>query len=124
MARLRCLVRAPLSAADRVVEWGFPLGSMLSECAKLGASSHLAKVARRVLTRYTDWVMEQFRADGFTLRESRDLAMDLVGAIEWALLLASTMGSKGVLRRRLRRIERWLSNVSRCAMRAAPTGNT
>jgi AcrR family transcriptional regulator len=115
MVRLRCLVRAPLSAADRVVEWGFPLGSLLSECAKLGASSNLAKVASRVLARYIEWVVEQFRADGFSLRESRDLAMDLVGAIEWALLLASTMGSKGVLRRRLRRIERWLSNVSRCS---------
>jgi AcrR family transcriptional regulator len=78
MVRLRCLVRAPLSAADRVVEWGFPLGSLLSECAKLGASSNLAKVAGRVLARYIEWVVEQFRADGFRLRESRDLAMDLV----------------------------------------------
>jgi hypothetical protein len=107
-----------------VVEWGFPLGSLLSECAKLGASPNLAKVASRVLARYIERVVEQFRADGFRLRESRDLAMDLVGAIEWALLLASTIGSKGVLRRRLRRIERWLSNVSRCPVRAVPTDNT
>ena len=121
MARLRCLVRAPRSAPDRVVEWGFPLGSLLSECAKLGASSNLGNVASRVVSRYIEWVVEQFRADGFRLRESRELAMDLVGAIEWALLLPSAMQSKGVLHRRLRRIERWLSNVSQCAARAVPT---
>jgi hypothetical protein len=44
--------------------------------------------------------------------------MDLGGAIEWALLFASTMGSKRVLRRQLPRIQRWLSNVPRWAVRA------
>ena len=76
-ARLRCLVRAPLGEANRWIQWGSPLGSLTSECAKLGTGSRLAQTSTRVLTGYLDWVAEQFRAEGFTLLESRDLAMDL-----------------------------------------------
>ena len=70
-----------------------------------------------MLTRYLDWVAEQFRAEGFTSRDSRDLAMDLVGAIEGAILLSSTMRSEELLSRQLDRVERWLQGAARHRLR-------
>jgi AcrR family transcriptional regulator len=107
-ARLRCLVRAPLDGADRVIQFGCPHGSLCQELEKLGADSPLARAGTRLLAVYTDWVEEQFRAHGVARREARALGADLVGAIQGAMLLANTLRSKEFLTRQLRRVERQL----------------
>jgi AcrR family transcriptional regulator len=107
-ARLRCLVRAPLDGADRVIQFGCPHGSLCQELEKLGAHSPLARAGTRLLAVYIDWVEEQFRAHGVRRREARALAADLVGAVQGAMLLANTLRSKELLTRQLRRVERQL----------------
>ena len=109
--RLRCLVRAPLDAADRIIQFGCPHGSLCQELEKLGANTSLARAGARLLAVYIDWVDEQFRAHGIARREARALAADLVGAVQGAMLLAHTMRSRELLMQQLRRIERWLDEV-------------
>jgi TetR/AcrR family transcriptional regulator, transcriptional repressor for nem operon len=106
--RLRCLVRAPLDSADRVIQFGCPHGSLCQELEKLGAKTPLARAGTRLLSVYIDWAEEQFRAHGVARREARSLATDLVGAVQGAMLLANTMRSKELLTHQLRRVERWL----------------
>src|SRR5271170_2559318 len=48
--RLRCLIRAPLDSADRVIQFGCPHGSLCQELEKLGAGTPLARAATRLLT--------------------------------------------------------------------------
>lgn len=110
-ARLRCLVRAPLDAADRVIQFGCPHGSLCQELEKLGAGTPLARAGARLLGVYVDWAEEQFRVHGVVRREARSLATDLVGAIQGAMLLANTMRSKELLTQQLRRVERWLDGA-------------
>jgi TetR/AcrR family transcriptional regulator, transcriptional repressor for nem operon len=108
--RLRCLVRAPLDSADRIIQFGCPHGSLCQELEKLGAKAALAKAGARLLAVYIDWAEEQFRAQGCG-RESGALAADLVGAVQGTMLLAHTMRSRDLLVRQLRRIERWLDGA-------------
>jgi AcrR family transcriptional regulator len=109
--RLRCLVRAPLDAADSVIQFGCPHGSLCQELEKLGPDAPLAKAGARLLGVYIEWVEEQFRALGFGRREARALATDLVAAVQGTMLIAHTMRSKSLLTKQLRRVERWLDDT-------------
>jgi AcrR family transcriptional regulator len=111
LARLRCLVRAPLDAADHVIQFGCPHGSLCQELEKLGKGAPLAKAGARLLTVYIDWAEEQLRTHGFARREARALATDLVGAVQGAMLIANTMRSKELLTQQLRRVERGLDDT-------------
>src|SRR5277367_829833 len=77
--RLRCLVRAPLDAADSVIQFGCPHGSLCQELEKLGDGAPLAAAAARLLGVYVAWAEEQFRALGKG-REAHALAVELVAA--------------------------------------------
>jgi AcrR family transcriptional regulator len=109
--RLRCLVRAPLDGADRVIRFGCPHGSLCQELEKLASDAPLATAGARLLAVYVDWVETQFRAHGFAPREAQALAADLVAAIQGTMLLANTTRSKDLLSRQLRRVERWLDGL-------------
>jgi AcrR family transcriptional regulator len=109
--RLRCLVRAPLDAADSIIQFGCPHGSLCQELEKLGPEAPLAKAGARLLAVYIDWANEQFRALGCTPRESRALAADLVAAVQGTMLVAHTMRSRDLLKHQLRRVERWLDDA-------------
>src|ERR1700722_11304510 len=109
--RLRCLVRAPLDAADSVIQFGCPHGSLCQELEKLGPDAPLAKAGARLLAVYIEWVDEQFRALGFGRREARALATDLVAAVQGTMLVAHTMRSRDLLKHHLRRVERWLDEA-------------
>ncbi len=106
--RLRCLVRAPLDAADRVIQFGCPHGSLCQELEKLGSDAPLGKAAARLLAVYIEWAKEQIRSLGYGRRESRALATDLVAAVQGTMLIAHTMRSRALLGQQLRRVERWL----------------
>ena len=109
--RLRCLVRAPLDSADRVIQFGCPHGSLCQELEKLGADAPLAKAAARLLAVYIDWVERQLLDHGCRLLEARALAIELVAAIQGTMLVAHTMHSRELLARQLRRVERWLDEA-------------
>jgi TetR/AcrR family transcriptional repressor of nem operon len=109
--RLRCLVRAPLDAAEGVSQFGCPHGSLCQELEKLGPDAPLAKAGARLLAVYVGWANEQFRALGCTPRESRALAADLVAAVQGTMLVAHTMRSRDLLKHHLRRVERWLDEA-------------
>ena len=106
--RLRCLVRAPLDVADRVIQFGCPHGSLCQELEKLGARAPLAKAARRLLATYIDWAEQQFREHHCRPREARALATDLVASLQGTMLVAHTLRSRELLMQQLRRLERWL----------------
>jgi len=112
--RLRCLVRWPLDAADQVIQFGCPHGSLCQELEKLGRDAPLAKAGARLLAVYIDWADEQFRAHGCGRRESRSLATDLVASIQGTMLLAHTMRSQTLLAQQLRLVERSLDETLNC----------
>ena len=110
-ARLRRLVCAPLDAADRVIQFGCPHGSLCQELEKLGEGAPLARAGARLLAVYIDWSDAQFRALGFDKRESRAHATDLVASLQGTMLLANTLRSSVHLAAGLRRVELWLDRA-------------
>jgi TetR/AcrR family transcriptional regulator, transcriptional repressor for nem operon len=110
---LRELVLAPLEVADSIVDYGCPHGSLCQELSKLAPGAPLAKAAAHLLGAYVTWAAEQYRALGCGPREARDLAGDLIAAIQGTMLLAHTMRSKEVLGHHLRRIERSIDDSLR-----------
>ena len=110
---LRELVLAPLKAANSIVDYGCPHGSLCQELSKLAPGAPLATAAAHLLGAYVTWAAEQYRALGCSPREARDLAGDLIAAIQGTMLLAHTMRSKEVLAHHLRRIERAIDDSLR-----------
>ncbi len=111
--RLLRLIRAPLDGAESVIQFGCPHGSLCQELEKLGADAPLAKASARLMAVYVDWSEEQFRALGNPPAAARDLASELVAALQGTMLLAHTLRSGTFLAKQLRRIERRLLPSSR-----------
>jgi AcrR family transcriptional regulator len=113
LQRLVCLVRAPLDAGDSVIQFGCPHGSLCHELEKLGSGAPLAKASARLMGSYIEWSAEQFRALGHRPAEARELASELVAALQGTILLAHTLRSRELLAKQLRRIERRLGPSTR-----------
>jgi hypothetical protein len=65
-------------------------------------------MSARLMTIYVDWSAEQFRALGSPRGEAREVASELVAAVQGTMLLAHTLRSPDFLHRQLRRVERRL----------------
>ena len=110
--RLRCLIRAPLQAGERVARFGCPHGSLCQELEKLASDAPLARSAARLLTAYIEWAAKQFRALGGTPKDARMRAELLVAAVQGTMLVAHTLHSREFLARQLAEIERGLYRAS------------
>ena len=106
--RLVQLIRASLDSADGVIQFGCPHGSLCQELEKLGPDAPLAKASARLMAVYVDWSAEQFRGLGSPPGEARELASELVAAVQGTMLLAHTLRSRDFLEKQLRRVERRL----------------
>lgn len=105
--RLRALIRAPRAAMDAVMAYGCPHGSLCQELEKLGPDSPLAKAGARLMEIYVAWAEAQFRVLGAGAG-ARARAVDLVAALQGAMLLGHTFRSADLLEQALRRLERGL----------------
>ncbi len=107
-SRLRRLIRSPLESTEAIVGFGCPHGSLCQELEKLGTESLLVVAATRLMTTYIDWAQQQFGMIGYGDRESREIAEQLVAAIQGTMLLAHTLRSAEVLKKQLLRVKFWL----------------
>jgi TetR/AcrR family transcriptional regulator, transcriptional repressor for nem operon len=106
-ARLKGLAHQWADSAELVAAHGCPLGSLCSELNKLdvGLAADAAGLFRLVL----DWAEAQFRELG--LKDARDLAVSLFGAVQGAALLSDTLGDPKILAREVRRLDRWIDSL-------------
>ena len=106
-ARLKGLAESWAGAADEVAEHGCAVGCLASELGK--THPELAADAADVFQEIIDWSEQQFREIG--RRNARDLATTLVAGVQGAALIADALGDPGVMRREVRRLERWIEDV-------------
>ncbi len=104
------LVRGPRKWLDDVLAYGCPHGSLCQELEKLGPESPLAQAGVKLMGIYVKWAEAQFRALGWGAR-SEGRAIDLIAALQGAMLLGHTFRSAEMLTRALRRIERSLDKL-------------
>jgi TetR/AcrR family transcriptional repressor of nem operon len=107
-ARLKALAGTWVDAAPQVTEHGCPLGSLACELSKDG--NELSAQGARMLREILDWMERQFRELG--RRDAPALAVTMLGAIQGAALLASTLRDEELFHREIRRIRRWVDDLA------------
>jgi TetR/AcrR family transcriptional repressor of nem operon len=107
-ARLKGLADLWSMSASVVADNGCPLGSLSSELNKLHdlKTPHVAQLLGEVL----DFVERQLRELG--RRDARALAVTMLSRIQGAALLANTFSDAKLMRDEVRRIDRWIDELS------------
>ena len=107
-ARLKALTRSWADVDELVIENGCPIGSLCSELNKQGDG--LDREAAELFKRMIDWTEGQFRELG--RKDARELAITLFANVQGAALLANTFRDPQLMRRQVRRLERWIDSLA------------
>jgi len=107
-AKLNGLAQMWTESADMVAENGCPLGSLVSELNKSHdqVTDHAAVLLRTTI----DFIERQFHELG--RRDAAALSITMMARIQGAALLANTFGDPSLMKAEVRRIERWLDELS------------
>ncbi|TDC47720.1 TetR/AcrR family transcriptional regulator [Jiangella ureilytica] len=107
-AKLKGLAEEWTDSADLVAVNGCPIGSLASELNK--SHDQPAERAADLLRTVLDFMELQFRELG--RRDAAALSVTMMSRIQGAALLANTFGDPALLKAEVRRIERWLDELS------------
>jgi AcrR family transcriptional regulator len=107
IARLKGLAESWTRNGSIIVEHGCPLGGLSCELNKHDAE--LGAEAARPLRTILEWAEGQFRELG--QRNPRAVAVTFLSGIQGAALLASAFDDEQLLKREIRRIERWVESL-------------
>jgi TetR/AcrR family transcriptional repressor of nem operon len=108
IARLKGLAESWTRNGPLIIEHGCPLGGLSYELNKHDAE--LGADAARPLRTILDWAERQFRE--LEQRNPRGVAVTFLSAIQGAALLANAFGDEQLLKREIRRIERWVESLA------------
>jgi TetR/AcrR family transcriptional regulator, transcriptional repressor for nem operon len=106
--RLEAFVQMTVDDRDALARSGCPIGTLCAELHKDGGP--LAERAATIFASALDWLAAQFRQLGKG-RESRDLAVHVLSALEGASLLTHTFHDPSYATREAERLKRWLRTV-------------
>jgi TetR/AcrR family transcriptional regulator, transcriptional repressor for nem operon len=106
--RLKLFVQVATDSGESVARSGCQLGSLCAELHK--DRGPLADHSAKLFTALLQWVETQFRLSGKG-RESRDLAVHLVSAVQGASLLANTFHDPRYLTREGTRLKEWIRSL-------------
>jgi TetR/AcrR family transcriptional repressor of nem operon len=107
-ARLKGLTRSWADAGELVAANGCPIGSLCSELNKQGDGPD--REAARLFERLIGWAAGQFHEMGQA--DARELAVTLFAGVQGAALLANTFRDPQLMRRQVRRLERWIDSLA------------
>lgn len=105
VVRLKYYVDDFLHGRETRKIYGCIMGSLAMELAK--GDRRLLEQPRRLIDATLDWLEKQFSAGGQSAN-ARTLAIDLLGRIQGACLLASVYGDGDILDKQFADIQRWL----------------
>ena len=105
--RLKALAHTWIDQADRVAQYGCPLGSLCQELDK--HDDDLSLKAARLISLSVDWAEGQFRLMGRS--DAHDLAIALIAAFQGTSLLTNTFRDPEIMIRQSRRIEHWIDSL-------------
>lgn len=107
--RLLRLVDMLVNEEEKLVQYGCPMGSLLTELGK--AQRELQEEAFAVLEAIIAFAAEEFRTTGASASLSRDRAVHLIGRCQGAVVMAQGLRSAAVLRKETKAIRGWLEET-------------
>jgi AcrR family transcriptional regulator len=106
-ARLKALARSWADMRDVVAQHGCPFGTLCVELDK--REDGLRDAAAGLMELFIDWARERFDELGRT--DARDLAVTLLGTIQGAALLTSTLRDPEIMTAQVRHVEKWIDSL-------------
>jgi TetR/AcrR family transcriptional repressor of nem operon len=106
--RIAAFIQMTADNREALARSGCPVGTLCTELQKDGGP--LADRAASILANTIDWLAEQFRELG-KRRESRDLAVHVLSALEGASLLTHAFHDTSYATREADRLKRWLRDL-------------
>jgi TetR/AcrR family transcriptional regulator, transcriptional repressor for nem operon len=107
-ARLKAFLDELGNFGNSVAEYGCPFGTLSSELDKHYGTTPSPE-SQELLVPMIDWSEQQFRAMG--LDDARELGIALIAGYEGAALLTHSLRDPDVLKRQLRRLQRWIDEL-------------
>ena len=108
--RIRCFIRILITNQTKIMDYGCPVGTLVSELAKL---NHAALAdANRLFTLFRDWLSLQFKALGRE-EDAEELAMHLLARSQGVATLANAFHDETFIRAEVDALSMWLHERAR-----------
>lgn len=107
--RLNALIQLWVDDREIDSQYGCPVGSLCYELAK--NRGQLCDMSADLLGILVEWCETQFRELNKTTRQSKDLAIHLMCALQGVSLLANTFGDAEIILREAKQLKRWLKDL-------------
>ena len=107
--RIRCFIRILVANQAKIVLYGCPVGTLVTELAKL---NHNAQVdASKLFSLFRKWLKQQFVLLG-RKKDADALAMHLLARSQGVATLASALHDKKFIRQEVEQMCDWLASIS------------
>lgn len=119
IARIGCFVRIVIVNQAKIMAFGCPVGTLVTELTKLGHAS--AERASQIMALFRDWLIRQFEALGCSGAKAMENALHVLSWSQGVATLAQTFKDEAFVEREVAQILQWLEDVARTAqVRPAP----
>ena len=106
LARITCFIRILIRNRAKIMSWGCPVGTLMSELSKL---DHIAQArAAELFTLFIDWLAVQFRSAGVE-RDAKALATHLMGRSQGVAALAQAFGDDALIEAEVAQMTDWVT---------------
>lgn len=106
LARITCFIRILIRNRVKIMSWGCPVGTLVSELSKLEHIAHAR--AAELFTLFIDWLAVQFRSAGVE-RDAKALATHLMGRSQGVAALAQAFGDEALIEAEVARMTDWVA---------------
>lgn len=102
--RITCFIRILIQNRSKIMAWGCPVGTLVSELSKLEhvAHTHAAELFRL----FIDWLSEEFRRAGRT-QDAEALATHLMGRSQGVAALAQAFADPALIEAEVQQMTDW-----------------
>lgn len=111
--RILAFLSLAVELRTEMAAFGCPVGSLLQELAKesdADTGTTGRRESRMMLAVQVSWLEAQFRSAGYS--DPRALALQMVGRLQGAILLANALGEPPILDHEIDQLRLWISQLS------------
>jgi len=107
--RIECFIRIVIVNQTKIMAYGCPVGTLITELTKLGHVSR--NKAGEIMAVFRDWLVRQFEELGCSAEEAEENALHVLSWSQGVATLAQTFKDEAFVGREIGQILNWLREV-------------